>query len=110
MATGTSQIVILTSPARKDLPEVRPLRLAPTVIEGAMDCSAGRACPVLFTGGAVAERLRCRLLPYANCFPFSLFLLFCRVKREAENPFEIETHGSISPQDTHGPYRTARCT
>jgi hypothetical protein len=48
--------------------------------------------------GAVAERLRGRSF---------YFLLFCGVKREAENPFEIETHGSISPHDTHSPYRTA---
>src|SRR5690606_17223834 len=72
----------------RDLPEVQPFWLSPTVIE--------RNAPL--DRGAVAKRLRGRSL---------YFLLFCRVKREAENPFEIETHGSTSPQDTPGPYRTA---
>src|SRR5690606_17686714 len=102
MVACTTQIVILTSLARKDLSEVQPYWLAQTVIE------ALKMLP--WTGGSVTERLRGRLVPYRNCFPFSLLLLFCGVKREAKNPFEIETRGSISPQDTHGPYRTAPTT
>src|SRR5690606_8997943 len=90
MVACTTQIVILTSLARKDLPEVRPYWFSKTGEKGTTNCPPGRACPALVTGGAIAERLRGRLVPYRNCFPFSLFFLFCRVKREAENPFEIE--------------------
>jgi hypothetical protein len=80
MVACTTQIVILTSLARKDLPEVRRFRLVRLVEKCATDCSPGRVCHALNAGGAVAERLRGR--------SFCL-LLFCRVKREAENPFEI---------------------
>src|SRR5690606_31921878 len=72
----------------RNLSEVQPTWLPPR--RSAMNCSPGQACPVLVTGGAVAKRLRGRLVPYGDCFPVSLFILFYRVKREAENTLEIE--------------------
>jgi len=78
MVACTTQIVILTSLARKDLPEVRPFWLALSEIEstsaapwtGLSRARYGRSCHVVTEG--------------------RYLLLFCRVKREAENPFEIE--------------------
>src|SRR5690606_2288253 len=74
----------------RDLPEVQPFWLSPTVIE--------RNAPL--DRGAVAKRLRGRSL---------YFLLFCRVKREGENPFEIETHGSISSPRYPRPVQNGAC-
>src|SRR5690606_31940035 len=86
----------------RDLPEVLPFRFSKTGDKGTTNCPPGRACPVLVTGGAVAERLRGR----SFCF-----LLFCRVKGEAENPFEIETHTdpSLPPRYPHPVPNGADC-
>src|SRR5690606_1081143 len=73
------EVVILTSLARKDLPAVLPFWLALSEIEstsaapwtGLSRARYGRSCHVVTEG--------------------RYLLLFCRVKREAENPFEIET-------------------
>src|SRR5690554_7752388 len=64
---------------QSDEPREEESSRSASLLVGSISCRSKKIA--FLDGGAIAERRRGRYL---------YFLLFCRVKREAENPFEIE--------------------